>query len=110
MRRALALGALLSLAALPSCAGEGEPLSLGSFKQAETCSCTGQDDSNATVTVNCDQTVCGSDHHTWTCTASGFTGPGAGCGDGYRCVGTDYTGASVTVEAGQSVCGAGQKT
>ncbi len=44
------------------------------------CSCNGTDSSgNPVSSTVCGSTVCGTDFHIWTCTISGYTGPGASC-------------------------------
>jgi hypothetical protein len=73
------------------------------------CTCSGVS-SSGPVTVNCGETTCGTDFHTWTCASQSlWTGPGAPCGAAdlsgpCTCSGVGING-PVTVNCGQSTCG-----
>ena len=74
---------------------------------APPCECTGTNSSSAQVTVACAQTICVTDFHQYTCSASGWIGIGQPCQGGgvCQCTGTNSSGTQVTVDCGQSLCG-----
>jgi hypothetical protein len=79
------------------------------------CECTGIGPSGVPVTAACGQSACGSDYMTYSCSASGWSGPGESCGgstDGgiCECTGAGPGNVPVTVSCGQSTCGSDYMT
>jgi hypothetical protein len=65
-----------------------------------SCTCTGTT-YYGTTTINCGDTVCGTDENTYTCDQSGFSQSATGC---CTCSGVDMTG-PVTLVCGGTACG-----
>jgi hypothetical protein len=79
----------------------------------DTCVCTGGIDLNGnTVSRSCGESVCAADRHTWSCSVSGWSGPGDACGTTTcQCSGgIDLNGNTVSLNCGESVCAADRHT
>ena len=76
------VGGLGGCSAEPSSEGQSgqQGPRLGMARQnASTCSCDGTGPGGAPITVNCGQSICGEDFNTWSCSSSGWSGPGQAC-------------------------------
>jgi hypothetical protein len=85
------------------------------------CECTGTGPGGVPITVSCGQSTCGSDYHTYACTAAGWSGGVQACGadagagpgpdaSGCQCSGSGPGGVPISVSCGQSACGSDYTT
>jgi glucuronoarabinoxylan endo-1,4-beta-xylanase len=115
---ALASAAWLGCSPTPNQGGKQPPqlLYAPAAQTNGTCTCTGTGPGGAPVTVDCEQSACGSDYQTWACSASGWAGTGVSCsgngdaGTNCQCQGTGPGGVPVTADCGQSACGSNYYT